>query len=91
MENEYGTIYKISSIEEYGKLLAYLINNDFNVFRLFWDERDKHQRCYSINYATKRVGYSNVNYYKRCGYTVYNAYFTLDQFGNYEIRKGYEL
>lgn len=33
--------YLLMSIEEYGKFIAYCIENDITVFRTYWDEREK--------------------------------------------------
>lgn len=43
----------ISNIEEYGKLIAFCIRNDICVFRTYWDEREKGDRCYSIDWKEK--------------------------------------
>lgn len=34
-------VYYIANIEEYGKFISYCIENDVNVFRTYWDEREK--------------------------------------------------
>ena len=33
--------YLLISIEEYGKFIAYCIENDISVFRTYWNEREK--------------------------------------------------
>ena len=53
MNNQKKIAYLISNIEEYGKFLSFLINNDFNVYRLYWDERTKCDRCYQIDWKEK--------------------------------------
>lgn len=45
----------ISNIEEYGKLIAFCIENDICVFRTYWNEREKGDRCYSIDWKEKKV------------------------------------
>lgn len=39
-------VYLIRNIEEYGKLMAYCINKDITVWRTYWDETQKGNRCY---------------------------------------------
>lgn len=38
----------ISNLEEYGKLMAFCIQNDISAWRTYWDERDT-DTCYSID------------------------------------------
>lgn len=41
--------YLIKNIEEYGKLMAYRIENDISVFRSYWDERAVWLPCRRID------------------------------------------
>ena len=70
MNNQKKIAYLISNIEEYGKFLSFLINNDFNVYRLYWDERAKGDRCYQIDWKEKRCYYDTREYYEDNGYKV---------------------
>lgn len=79
------TAYLISNIEEYGKLLSFLINNDVNVYRLYWDEREKGDRCYRIDWQKKRCCYSSRRYYENEGYEIVTPTFLLDKYGKYKI------
>lgn len=47
--------YLIKNIEEYGKLMAYCIENDISVFRTYWDEREKGRRCYKPDFHEKKM------------------------------------
>lgn len=80
-------VYLISNIEEYGKLMAYCIENNICVFRSFWDEREKGIRCYHIDFEEKRCLYSDINYYLELGYSVVVPVFTIDKWGCYHIDK----
>lgn len=77
--------YLILSIEEYGKLLAYCINNDIQVWRTYWDEREKGDRCYQINWKEKRCYYSSRKYYENNDFDIVIPNFFLDNYGNYKI------
>lgn len=78
-------VYKIKNIEEYGKLMAYCIYNDINVWRTYWDERDKDKVCYKIDWEEKRCYYGGTDYYKDEGYTVVEPKFFLGGHCNIEI------
>lgn len=77
--------YKISNIIEYGKLMAFCIQNDVCVFRTYWDEREKLDRYYSIDWKEKRCYYSKRKYFEENGYSLYEAVFEPDKYGNYKI------
>lgn len=76
------TVYLINNIEEYGKLISFCINNDVCVFRTYWDEREKGDRCYWINWQEKRCYYSPRRYYEINGFTVVTPTFVLDEYGD---------
>lgn len=78
-------VYLILNIEEYGKLLAYCIEKDISVFRTYWDEREKGNRCFNVDFNDKRCYYSDINYYRELGYSVVVPKFIIDKFGCYQI------
>ena len=81
------TAYLISNIEEYGKFISFLINNDINVFRLYWDEREKGDRCFAIDWKEKRCYYSSRKYYENNGYEIIKPNLVCNQYGDYELRR----
>lgn len=80
-------VYLITSIEEYGKLVSFCIENDINVWRTYWDEREKNNRCYQIDWHESRCYYSSRKYYENKGYKITIPDFYLDKYGNYKIDK----
>lgn len=84
------TAFLISNIEEYGKLMAYCIQYDVNVFRTYWDERQKGNRCYSIEIGEykKECNYSDKSYYIAQRYEIAKPVFYLDEYGKYVLSKG---
>lgn len=83
MSNIMKKAYLILNIEEYGKLMAFCIENDITVWRTYWDEREKGDRCYEINWQEKRCYYSSRRYYEEKGYEITIPDFVLDKFGEY--------
>ena len=83
-----GTAYLISNIEEYGKFISFLINHDVNVFRLYWDEREKGNRCFNIDWKDNRCYYSSKDFYLREGYEIVTPIFECNQYGDYELIRG---
>ncbi len=77
--------YLITNIEEYGKFVSFCIENDVNVWRTYWDEREKGDRCYNIDWQEKRCYYSSRRYYEENGYEVITPTFHLDKYGNYKM------
>ena len=77
--------YLISNIEEYGKFIAYLIEHDISVWRLYWDERQKGNRCYQIEWNEKRCYYSTIKYYQDNGYEIVIPQFVCDEYGKYNV------
>ena len=80
--------YLISNIEEYGKLLSFLVNNDIDVFRLYWDEREKGDRCYHIDWQEKRCYYATQKFYIDNEYEIVKPNFVCNQYGDYELWRG---
>jgi hypothetical protein len=74
----------IANIEEYGKLISFCINNDICVFRTYWDEREKGDRCYNIDWKEKRCYYSSRRYYENNGYEIVSPTFQLNEYGKYK-------
>lgn len=76
----------ISNIEEYGKLISFCIRNDITVFRTYWNEREKGERCYNIDWKEKRCHYSPRCYYENGDYEIVTPIFQLDEYGKYNIK-----
>lgn len=82
------TAYLITDIEEYGKFISFCINNDVCVFRTYWDEKEKGDICYQIDWREKRCFYSSRRYFEINGFSVVTPVFVLDEYGhNYEMVK----
>lgn len=79
--------YLITNIEEYGKLIAFCIEKDICVFRTYWDEREKGDRCYCIDWQGNRCFYSSRRYWEDNGYEIVTPNFYVDDYGKYKIRK----
>lgn len=57
-------VYLIKNIEEFGKLMAFCIENDICIFRTYWNEKEKGKRIYHIDWQEKRCYYSSGAYYQ---------------------------
>lgn len=79
--------YRIKNIEEFGKLMAYCIEHDISVWRTYWDERAKDDRCYNIDWAEKRCWYGPTKYYAAYDYMIIEPIFEFDEYGNVKIRR----
>ncbi len=79
--------YLITNIEEYGKLIAFCIERDICVFRTYWDEREKGDRCYYIDWQENRCLYSSRRYWENNGYEIVKPNFYVNDYGKYRIRK----
>lgn len=78
--------YLITNIEEYGKFISFCINKDILVWRTYWDEREKGDRCYAIDWKEKRCYYSSRLYYENNGYEIVVPTFILNTYGDkYEL------
>jgi len=77
------TAYLISNIEEYGKFIAYCIDNDITVWRTYWSEKN----VFSINWLEKRCYYSSKQYYISNGYDIKIPKFEIDEYGKYKLIK----
>lgn len=80
-------VYLIKNIEEYGKLMSYCIERDISVFRTYWDEREKGNRCYNISFEEKQCYHSSKQYYKSQGAEILIPEFRCTKFGHYDIEK----
>lgn len=78
--------FAITNIEEYGKFISFCIENDVCVFRTYWDEREKNDRCYCIDFQEKRCFYAPRRYYEEKGYAIVTPTFLLDECGQYKIK-----
>lgn len=76
------TVYLITDIEEYGKFISFCIENDVCVFRTYWDENEKGDRCYRIDWREKRCFYSSRRYFETNGFSVVTPVFVLDEYGH---------
>lgn len=81
----------ITNIEEYGKLISFCIENDVSVWRTYWDEREKGDRCYKIDWQQKRCYYCSRRYYENEGYEIVTPTFLLGKYGKYKIVNYKEL
>ena len=88
MNNQKKIAYLISNIEEYDKFLSFLINNDISVYHLYWDEREKGDRCYHIDWKEKGCYYDTREYYEDNGYEIIKPDFVCNQYGDYEMCVG---
>ena len=81
------TAYLITNVEEYGKFVAFCINNDIIVWRTYWNEKDEGGRCYNIDWKEKRCYYGPQCYYEKEGYEIVIPNFTLDVYGDFQIER----
>lgn len=79
--------YLIASIDEYGKLISFCIDNDISVWRTYWDEREKNDRCFHIDWVDKKCYYSSKGYYEYEGYEIITPIFYVDKYGRYKIKE----
>lgn len=77
--------YLIRSIEEYGKFVAYCIDNDISVWRLHYDDREKAKFCLEIDWKAKRCFYSSLVFYLGKNYKIVLPKFEIDKFGRVEL------
>ena len=79
------TVFLISNIGEYGKLMAFCIDNDIRVFRTYWDEREKGDRCYLIDWKDKSCYFSRKEYWLEQGYDIKIPILEVCEYGKYKI------
>ena len=79
--------YLITNIEEYGKFISFCIWKDIVVWQTYWDEREKGDRCYNIDWKEKRCHYASRLYYENNGYEIAVPIFTLNAYGDFQISK----
>lgn len=76
-------VFLINNITEYGKLIAYCIQNDISVFRTYWDETAKGRICYHIDFKMRRCFYSNIDYFERSDmFNIIIPEFGINAFGS---------
>lgn len=94
MNNKREEVFLIKDITEFGKLMAYCIEQDIVVFRTYWDEREKGKRIYHVNWKERRCNYSDKSWYSdeneqfRRDETLYEIVipvFKVDAFGRWVI------
>ena len=73
--------YLISSIEEYGKFIAYCIDKDISVWRTYWNK----EYIYHISWKEKRCYYSSKQYYNFNGYDIRIPKFEINEFDKYVL------
>ena len=83
MENE---AFIIDNITDFGNLMAFCIDQDITVWRTYFNEREKNNRCYSIDWKEKRCYYARKEYWLDKGYKVYKPTFYVDEWGKIEIK-----
>lgn len=79
--------YLIKDIAEYGKLISYCIENDINVWRTYWNEHEAGNRCYQIDWKSKKCFYSRRKFFEEDGFEIIEPQFRLTEFGIYEMEK----
>lgn len=87
MKNTNKRVFLITNIEEYGKFISYCIRNDINVWRIYWDEREKGAQCYCIDYQKNSCTYASREYWEMYGYIVITPVFEIDKYGKYTIKR----
>ena len=77
--------YLITNIEESGKFMSYCIRHNINVWRVYWDEREKGDICYSIDWGNGRCYYDSRKWYESNGYEIFIPCFVVDEYGGYKV------
>lgn len=77
--------YLIKNITEFRKFIAYCINNDISVWRTYWHNGYKGERCYYIDWRERECHYASCNYYYCAHYKIVIPIFQIDNYGNYVI------
>ena len=75
----------ITSVEEYGKLMAFCVSKDICIYRTYWDEREKGNRCYNIDWKERRCYYGKLRYYEYNGYEIVKPIFRPNAYGEYVL------
>lgn len=88
MNNQMKIAYLISNIEEYGKFLSFLINNDISIYHLYWNEGEKGDRCYHIDWKEKGCYCAPQECYINNNYKIVKPSFVCNQYGDYEMCVG---
>ena len=84
---EEKVVYLIENVTEYGQFLAYLIDRDIHVWRIYWDAR-ANDRCYHIFedcLGKCHCHYGSRCYYEREGYEIRRPIFGVNEFGRIEV------
>ena len=76
--------YILKDITEYGKFVAYCIDHDISVYRLYWNEQNKN-RCYVIYPDMKLAGVANKDWCA-LAYSLKEPKFYLSKYGRWLIK-----
>ena len=95
MNDTKQTVYLLKNIEEYGKFMAFCIDNDISVYRTYWQEIFKGEIAYFIDWKSKRCFYVGVKLKKDGNiiddnYNVVSPIFTFDKYGKIELTHQHE-
>lgn len=77
-------VYLLNNVENYGKFIAYCIEHDICVFRTYWDEKEKSDRCFRIDWQEKRCYYSSKDYFENLGFEIVVPDFSIS-YGSYKL------
>lgn len=83
--------YLIKNIEEFGKFIAFCTDNDISVWRVYWDDREKGDRCFAICWKNLVCDYSSRSFYKAVDYCIVVPFFQLDSYGRYVVVREEEI
>lgn len=61
------------------------MKKDISVFRSYWDDREKGDRCYRISFEDKRLYYSSKEYYENGGAEIIIPEFYFNNFGECQL------
>lgn len=75
MAKQMTTLYKFPSYADYAAFLGWCVRKDVNVWRSYWDEYEKDNRLYFIDWfaVDKHLTYANYDFWKY-GYDKWNGY-----------------
>ena len=75
MAKQIAKLYRFPSYQDYASFLGWCIKRDVNVWRSYWDEEEKDDRLYFIDWFAfdKRLLYSDYDFWK-WGYDKWNNY-----------------
>lgn len=77
--------YSISNIDDYSKFLAFCVQHDVCVSRLYWSAIDAGDRCFFIDWRERCCYYSPRAYFLIHDYCLVHPSFVLNSSGNYDL------